>query len=92
MFWFHGCWPPAIVTRRCDTEDAAHDFDDHRLTRTPIEILMVLRLREWLSLRNPFLEHPPMDAPFHRLPIPQPSLAPDEVMHPAARAGGLAAF
>ena len=70
---------------RRDTEEAAHDFSDYRLMRTPIEILMVLRLRELLGLQNPVLEHPLMSAPFDRLPLPRPSLVQDDVMQGTLR-------
>lgn len=50
----------------------AHDFHDAGLIRTPIEILLLLRLREWEGLANPVLDHPLMTAPFDRLPEAQP--------------------
>ena len=40
---------------RDDTENSK-DFTDRRLTRTPVEILMVLRLRQWMGLANPVID------------------------------------
>ena len=65
---------------RFDTGKTFFDFGDYRLTRTPIEILLVFRLREYLGLANPVLDHPLMEAPFDRLPDPQPLFEPDEYM------------
>lgn len=65
---------------RSDTSKSFYDFGDQRLTRTPIEILLVFRLREYLGLANPVLDHPLMEAPFDRLPEPQPVFEPDEYM------------
>lgn len=56
------------------------DFTDCRLTRTPIEILMVLRLRQWMGLANPVIDHPLMESPFDSLPETQPLFAPEELM------------
>jgi len=65
---------------RFDTSKTFYDFGDQRLTRTPIEILLVFRLREYLGLANPVLDHPLMEAPFDQLPEPQPAFEPDEYM------------
>jgi hypothetical protein len=63
-----------------DSESHQFDFGDYRVTRTPIEILMVMRLRELEGLRLPVIEHPIMEAPFDNLPEPQPVFPPDELM------------
>jgi len=63
-----------------DTEENAHDFGDYRLIRTPIEILMVLRLRQFMGLANPIVDHPLMESPFDSLPEAQPPFMPDELM------------
>jgi len=59
-----------------DTAKEFHDFGDDRLTRVPVEILMVLRLREIEGLSVPSVEHPLMEAPFDALlppvPVPEP--------------------
>jgi hypothetical protein len=63
-----------------DTEENAHDFGDDRLTRTPIEILMIFRLRQLMGLTNPVVDHPLMEPPFDCLPETQPPFVPDELM------------
>lgn len=65
---------------RFDTSKTFFDFGDWRLTWTPIEILLVFRLREYLGLVSPVLEHPLMEEPFARLPAPQHLLQLDENM------------
>jgi len=44
------------------------DFDNLAYMHFPIEVLMILRLREWMGLPNPKLDHPLMAAPFDTLP------------------------
>jgi hypothetical protein len=65
---------------RYNSEKFQFDFGDYRVTRTPIEILMVLRLRQLEGLSIPAIEHPILDAPFEHLPAPQPGFPPDELM------------
>jgi hypothetical protein len=65
---------------RYDSEKYQFDFGDYRVTRTPIEILMVLRLRQLEDLSLPEIAHPMMEAPFDHLPEPQAVLPPDELM------------
>jgi len=65
---------------RCDAEKNAHDFGDQSLTRTPIEILMIFRLRQLMGLANPVVDHPLMESPFDCLPETQPPFVPDELM------------
>jgi hypothetical protein len=62
---------------RPDTEKTFFDFDDEILIRTPIEILLVLRLRALSGLENPTLQHPLMEAPFDTLPHAEPVPADD---------------
>jgi hypothetical protein len=45
-----------------------------------VEILFILRLREWEGLANPSLDHPLMAAPFDRLPPVQPVPELDDLM------------
>lgn len=57
------------------------DFNSNtHLARVPIEILFLLRLRQWEGLVNPVLEHPLMAPPFHQLPPEQPVPDLDELM------------
>ena len=63
-----------------DKKNSYHDFGDDRIARVPLEILMVIRLREIMGLSVPSLEHPLMEAPFDRLPHEVPVPAPDEYM------------
>jgi len=53
---------------RPDRKNAFLDFGDDRLSRLPLEILMLLRLREYSGLPNPKLNHPLMEPPFDSLP------------------------
>lgn len=63
-----------------ETSKKFYDFSDYTLIRTPIEILMLYRLRQLCGLTNPEVVHPLMEAPFHQLPVPQPLYEPDEMM------------
>jgi len=63
-----------------ETSTYFFDFSDYILVRTPIEILMLYRLRQLLGLENPELDHPLLETPFDRLPDPQPNYAPDDLM------------
>lgn len=56
------------------------DFRNVGLTRTPIEILLLFRLREWEGLENPILDHPLMASPFGKLPPEQPIPPLDDLM------------
>jgi hypothetical protein len=48
--------------------------------RTPLEILLIFRLRELIGLFNPVLDHPLMEAPFDRFPETPPAYVPDALM------------
>lgn len=63
---------------RPDTETLFFDFSS--FPRMPLEILLLFRLRESLGLINPHLEHPLMEAPFDRLPVPQSPYIPDKLV------------
>lgn len=63
---------------RPDTEKVFYDCS--RFLRTPLEILMVFRLRELAGLSNPMLDHPLMEAPFDRLSDMPPAYVPDALM------------
>lgn len=63
-----------------DTSRTFYDFGDFRVMRTPLEIHMILRLRELEGLQNPRIEHELMAPPFDVLMPPQPVLPPDELM------------
>lgn len=63
-----------------DSAKSFFDFQNVGLTRTPIEILFLFRLREWEGLANPWLDHPLMGEPFDKLP-PEQSVPPvDDLM------------
>ncbi len=55
-------------------------YDFSNTPRTPVEILLLFRLRELCGLKNPHLDHPLMAAPFDRMPEPQPAYVPDELV------------
>ena len=61
-----------------ETEKIFYDFSGH--PRTPLEILLLFRLRELVGLQNPVLDHPLMEAPFDRLPDPGPAYVPDDLV------------
>lgn len=63
-----------------DTENEFHDFGDDRISRVPVEIFLLLRLRELEGLANPRLDHPLMEAPFDALPAPLSMPPPDDLM------------
>ena len=63
-----------------ETSKTFYDFSVYTLIRTPIEILMLYRLRQMLGLKNPTIDHPLLEAPFDQLPTPQPKFQPDEYM------------
>jgi len=63
-----------------DTRKAYHDFGDDRLARVPLEILMVLRLREIGGLVVPRVNHPLMEAPFDDMLRPMAVPDPDDYM------------
>lgn len=63
-----------------DSSKKFFDFQNVGLTRTPIEILFLFRLREWEGLVNPVLDHPLMAAPFDKLPLEQPVPPLDDLM------------
>jgi len=51
-----------------DTSTKFYDFGDETSMRTPLEILLVFRLRELIGLDSPAVEHELMAPPFDRLP------------------------
>lgn len=64
-----------------DTQKNFYDFNQGwHLERVPVEILLILRLREWEGLSNPTLEHPLMSAPYQKLPPAQPIPELDDLM------------
>ncbi|WP_228768298.1 hypothetical protein [Limnohabitans sp. DM1] len=64
-----------------ESQKNSYDFNqDRHLERVPVEILFVLRLREWEGLANPRLDHPLMAAPFDQLAPEQPVPELDELM------------
>ena len=69
--WLHAACDRHTQESRFDTEKSAYDFGDDRLTRTPIEILLLFRLRQLAGLANPVVDHPLMATPFDRLPETQ---------------------
>lgn len=63
-----------------DTSRTFFDFGDFRIMRTPLEIHLILRLRELEGLPNPVVEHELMAPPFNRLLPAQTPLPDDELM------------
>ena len=59
-----------VHTRRChaSTGDSFHEFYDGYWVSTPIEIMLMFKLRHRLGLANPRLDHPLMDTPTATLP------------------------
>ena len=65
---------------RPDSTRGSYDFQNFALSRVPIEILWLFRLREWQGLANPRLDHPLMAAPFDQLPTVQAVPELDDLM------------
>lgn len=65
---------------RYDSTTTFYDFGDDAMARTPLEILLVFKLRQLLGLENPVLDHPLMAPPFDRLPEPQQPYGLDDLM------------
>ena len=67
-------------THRCRANSSRefYEFSNGDWVRFPLEILMLYRLREWLGLENPEIDHPLMDGALGRLPLATP-LVPDEL-------------
>nr|WP_242155521.1 hypothetical protein [Pseudomonas sp. ArH3a] len=65
-----------------DSQKNSYDFDQEcHMERVPVEILYILRLRQWEGLPNPQqIDHPLMAAPFDQLPPEQPVPELDELM------------
>lgn len=65
-----------------DSQKNSYDFNqDCHMERVPVEILYILRLRQWEGLANPQkIDHPLMAAPFDQLPPEQPVPELDELM------------
>lgn len=57
-----------------------YDFSDYTLARTPVEILMLFRLRQINGLKNPQLNHPLLVSPFDQLPDAQQLYPSDDLM------------
>ncbi len=60
----------------------SYDFNqDWHQERVPVEILYLLRLRQWEGLANPQkIDHPLMGAPYDQLPPEQPVPELDDLM------------
>ena len=61
-----------------DTNKTYYDFS--AIPRTPVEILMLFRLRQISGLENPHIIHELLDPPFDRLPGAVCRYEPDELM------------
>ena len=55
-------------------------WDCSSFPQTPLEVLLLFRLRSLVGLKNPHLEHPLMASPFDRAAIQQPDYIPDALM------------
>lgn len=57
-------------THRCRTNTAKefYEFDDGLFTHFPVEILMLYRLREYVGLTVPKVDHPLLNTPLGKLP------------------------
>lgn len=69
-----------IHTARCRPQSRSQlYFDFGELKRTPIEILLLFKLRQALGLDNPVIEHPMMDTALGKLPEEVP-FEPDSLL------------
>lgn len=68
-------------THRCAPakRDVYHEFAAGGFMLTPIEILLLFKLRHLLGLENPVLDHPMMATPLGRLP-PEVGFRPDDLI------------
>lgn len=68
-------------TQRCKTGKGTqyYEFESLHWTRTPFEILLVMKLRQKLGLQNPDLDHPLMNTALGVLPNEVP-FAPDDLI------------
>ncbi len=68
-------------THRCKPGDKTHfyEFENGLWTRTPIEILLLFKLRQLLGLQNPQLDHPLMNTPLGVLPE-ETAFEPDDLI------------
>lgn len=64
---------------RSDAEDKQQDFADDVIMGWPIEIHMILRLRNELGLANPEIDHPLMQTGLGQMPEPLPFVS-DELL------------
>ena len=64
---------------RVSNSRANYDFDDLAYAVFPIELLAVFRLREWLGLRSPAIDHPLFGGLLGQLP-PAGAIRPDELL------------
>jgi hypothetical protein len=67
-------------THESQRDSESKFYDCSAFPRTPLEILLLFRLRELVGLQNPDLCHPLMEPPFDALPEAQPPYAPDDLV------------
>jgi hypothetical protein len=65
-----------LHTHRCKE---GGEFDNGSWTQTPIEILLLFKLRQLAGLQNPQLDHPLMNTPLGQLPE-EVTFAPDDLV------------
>lgn len=78
--WLHAACEYHAHHAKQDTSRTFFDFGDFRIMRMPLEIHMILRLRELSGLANPTIEHELMLSPFEHLLPEQAVLPKDELM------------
>lgn len=78
--WLHAACEHHAYEAKQDTSRTFFDFGDFRIMRIPLEIHMIMRLRELEGLPNPKISHELMAPPFDCLLPPQPVLDADETM------------
>jgi hypothetical protein len=69
-------------TQRCAVEKDGdwHEFTSWLWSRTPIEILLLFKLRQLIGLPNPQLDHPLMNTPLGKLPEKEVTCEPDDLI------------
>ena len=74
-------------TQRCKNGNAKHfyEFESFNWTQTPIEILLLFKLRQLLGLQNPRLDHPLMNTALGTLPEEIPFQPDDMISRVRAR-------
>ena len=74
------------IVRICDfhcqnsAPQGSGEFWQHEYGLVPFEVAALYRVREWLNLPTPVVQHPLLDSPFARILVPVPGLQFDPLL------------